>query len=282
MNSTFAENAGEPKLSSCRSLPGIRKQSINKSHRTCLYRGTIRHRRHCPVGHEFRYQLYLVCIDLERIDDLFAVPLICSTNRFSLVQFRRSDYHGNPRLPLDQCIRSLVKQQLNLEVDGPILLLTHLRYFGIAFNPVSFYYCYDRSGERLEAIVAEVSNTPWRQRHCYVIPCKPENRVHRHCCRKDFHVSPFMPMEMFYHWKLTEPKDRLTVHIENHNSTGRVFDATLQLSRREFSPGRLLWSNFRFPLMTLQVLVLIYWQALRLWCKRLPLFSHPRRLQREA
>jgi uncharacterized protein len=244
--------------------------------RSCLYVGTIRHRRVSPKKHDFSYRLFMVLVDLGEIDEVFRVPFVCSTRRFSLVQFRRSDYFGDPSRPLDKCIRELVQERLGVEVRGPIQLLTHLRYFGISFNPVSFYYCFEEDGETLQAIVAEVSNTPWREKHCYVVPCKRGQRNHQHECAKEFHVSPFMQMNMTYRWHLTNPSDRLTAHIENHDSTGRVFDATLQLQRRPLTTSSLVRTIFRFPWMTMQVFLLIYWQALRLWWKKIPFVPHPK------
>ncbi len=246
------------------------------AHRSCLYTGTIRHRRTSPKRHDFSYRLFMVLVELKEVDEVLRVPLVCSTRCFSLAEFRRSDYFGDPSRPLDLCIRELVQDRLGIEVRGPIQLLTHLRYFGFSFNPVSFYYCFEEDGETLQAIVAEVSNTPWRERHCYVVPCERDQRVHQHKCSKEFHVSPFMQMDLTYHWRLTNPSDRLTAHIENHDSTGRIFDATLQLQRRSLTTASLVWTILRFPWMTMQILLLVYWQALRLWCKKIPFVAHPR------
>jgi DUF1365 family protein len=155
-------------------------------------------------------------------------------------------------------------------------LLTHLRYFGYAMNPVSFYYCFDPTGARVETILAEVNNTPWGERHCYVLACPGDSAANTFAFRKAFHVSPFMPMAIDYRWRLTDPGDRLAVHMENLEAGQPVFDATLTLTRRAITGGQLARVLVAYPFMTVQVIAGIYWQALRLWWKGVPYHPHPR------
>jgi len=223
-------------------------------------------------------------------------------------------------------------------------MLTHLRYFGIGFNPVTFYYCFDRDDTRVETIVAEITNTPWKDRHAYVLSCpapapvvggeagwlfestqcalEPAERRYmdvsagqlhtevdcegggeghllysakgplsltlphdgggnksarllRFRFNKSFHVSPFMPMQMEYDWRFSSPSQRLTVHMQNMQDGAKLFDATLDLQRREITGASLASALVAFPFMTAQVVFAIYWQALRLWLKRIPFHSHP-------
>jgi len=250
---------------------------------SCLYRGSIRHRRFAPRGHDFRYRLYLCYLDLGEVPGLFDRYWFWSARRRALAAFRRDDYHGDPAQPLDAAVRDLVAARTGTRPRGPIRLLTHLRYFGYCFNPVSFYYCFDAADTRVETIVAEITNTPWDERHAYVLPVAAAERAGARGWRfefdKEFHVSPFLPMDMRYDWRFTAPGDTLDVHMENSRAGEVEFDATLHL-RREPITGRALSRALGwFPLVTVRVSALIYWQALRLWVKRTPLFTHPDKLR---
>lgn len=245
---------------------------------SCLYTGLVRHRRYRPTPHEFRQRLFMFYLDLAEIDSIFSRPLLLSKSRFSLARFRRADYLGAPQQSLAEAVRQTVRASVGVEFDGPIRLLTHVRYCGLAFNPVSLYYCFHSDGQTLAAIVAEVTNTPWRERHSYVIPWDSERRVVQHRCAKAFHVSPFLPMDVEYHWRLSRPGQHLSVHLEDHDQQGRLFDATLTLDRRPLTSMQLSTQLARFPLITGQVMLGIYWQALRLWLKKMPVYPHPKPL----
>jgi DUF1365 family protein len=159
-------------------------------------------------------------------------------------------------------------------------MLTHLRYFGVGFNPVTFFYCFDADDTRVESIVAEITNTPWNERHAYVLTepmAEVESRVLRYRFAKEFHVSPFMPMSMQYDWRFGTPGRSLAVNMQNYQHGERVFDATLQLSRREIGAGALARALAAFPCITATVLAGIYVQALKLWIKRIPFHAHPSR-----
>lgn len=244
---------------------------------SCLYEGWVRHRRRVPVLHRFRYRMFMACLDLDEIEDPpAALPI--TGDRGVLAVFRRRDHLGPSTQPLRQSVADLVEEQTGHRPAGPIRLLTHLAYFGHRFNPVSFYYCFDEAGARVKFVVAEINNTPWGEQHCYVLSVPAEGRLAstRFGLKKGFHVSPFMPMNQSYRWRFTPPQDRLAVHMVNVDANGQdVFDASLSLRRLPLTKVRLGLALLRFPLMTVQVMAAIYWQAFRLWSKRCPYFPHP-------
>lgn len=251
----------------------------SKPSSSCIYVGTVHHRRYAPVIHAFRYSLFLAFIDLDEVDALFRYPRCFSTTRFSAIRFRRGDYLGDPNRPLVDCVRELVEDKTGEVVKGPIRLLTQLRTFGFVFNPISLYYCFDSDAKNLIAVVADVTNTPWGERHRYVMSLSSNhsNDVAVAECPKKFHVSPFMDMAMQYRWSISQPAEQLTVRIENHDKTGLAFDATLQLNRHELTLKNLLWALLCYPMMAWKVVAAIYWQAFRLWRKKVPFVPHPSR-----
>lgn len=245
---------------------------------SCLYQGVVHHHRFAPVEHAFRYRLFMVFLDLAELDHVFAGRWLWSTRQRALAEFRRSDYPGPAGQPLAESIRDVVERRTGHRPAGPVRLLSNLRYFGYAFNPVSFFYCFGPDGDAPEAVVADVSNTPWGERHLYVLEAAPSGAVD---CRvdKQFHVSPFMPMDLQHRFRMTAPGERLFVRIEDWRDRQRLFTARLAMHRREISGASLAGALLQFPWMTGQVVGAIYWQALRLYLKGAPYFEHPRSLQ---
>lgn len=249
---------------------------------SCLYVGQVRHRRFSPRAHAFRYRLFQLYLDLDELDSVFRQRWLWSTRRPNLAWFRRGDHLGSVEQSLPESVRDLVERETGRRPQGPIRLLTHLRYFGYAMNPVSFYYCFDRDDQYVETIVAEVNNTPWGEQHCYVLDGgvnSGNRRKLRFEIAKQFHVSPFMNLDMQYRWRLTQPADRLLVHIENHRPEGKLFDATLVMDRREINARSQAMVLVRFPLMTAKVVLAIYFEALRLWLKKIPFVQYPKQVE---
>jgi len=246
---------------------------------SAVYEGRVQHRRYAPHPHVFEYAMAQLYLDLDEVDRVFDHRWLWSSRGRNCAEFRRSDYLGDSEVPLAEAVRERVQQATGHRPGGPVRLLTHLRYFGFVFNPVSLYYCYAADGLTLDTVVAEVTNTPWRERHAYVLPvdaARAQGRAWHWQFAKAFHVSPFLPMDRGYDWRFTAPGDDLHVHMQVLRAGQREFDATLSLQRRPLdarSLARVLW---RYPAMTAQVVTAIHWQALRLWLKRTPLHDHPR------
>lgn len=240
---------------------------------SALYEGTVRHRRMAVRAREFRYGIHMAYIDLDELPRLLGGRLASPTP--GIVRFRRSDYFGDPHEDLAASVREEVAELTGSRPSGPVRLLTNLRAFGHCFNPVSFYYCFDPAGERVEAVLADVTNTPWGERHAYALSRKNGDRVLTGRSEKLLHVSPFMGMDHEYDWKVGVPGKRLSVHIESHRAGRRAFDATLNLERRELSRRSLASATARHPMNTLHVLGRIYGQALRLKLRGVPVHPHP-------
>jgi DUF1365 family protein len=248
---------------------------VNQPLHSALYSGSIAHRRFAPRVHAFTYSIGMLYLDLDEQDALFALSPLAGRSRFAAFGFRETDYlpkYTRAGMPLQQAVRECLHEALGRTIDGPIRLLTQPRSWGLAFNPASFYYCFDRD-EQLQAILCEVSNTPWRERYHYVMPVSGSGRQ-QFAVAKGFHVSPFLPRDLEHRMNFSPPEQRLGIHMEDWQGPLRLFDASLSLQRQPLTRGYLHRHLLAFPWMTVKTVVLIYWQALRLLFKRIPLFTH--------
>jgi DUF1365 family protein len=253
---------------------------------SCIYRGTVEHFRRGDVAHRFKYSLFMAYLDLDELPVLLKRCVLLSSSRFAPASFRRSDHTGDVTETLGETIRVLVDEETGSRPQGPIRVLTQLRFWGYYFSPLNLYYCFDEDGKQVEAIVAEVNNTPWGEQHCYVLWSgnrTPSDRdggeIQRYQHKKSFHVSPFMGMDAEYHWRITPPADGLDVRIQSRRAGKPIFDATMNLNRSPITDRSLAAHLIRFPFMTVKLICAIYFEALRLWLKQAPFCPHPRTLR---
>ncbi len=248
---------------------------------SALYEGTVTHTRRDPA-HRFSMRLCMLYVDLDELDEVFASHPLWQVERTGVAVFRRRDHLGDVRRPLAESVRRLVAERAGRRPEGPIRLLTHPRYFGYVFNPLSVYYCFDRAGRRVESLVAEVSNTPWNERHCYVLAREPDDDrptpgEMRFRTPKVFHVSPFQSMDLVHRWRLNEPGHELCLAIGNEKPGGGAspFAASLVMRRREIDVWSLTRALLVHPAMTARVIAGIYWQAWRIRRKGARVHPHP-------
>ncbi len=237
--------------------------------RSAIYEGELVHHRHEP-DHRFVNRVAVPLLDLAEIDEVVAQHPLWSRDRVNAVSFRRRDYLGDPELSLDEAVRTLVADNVGTRPTGPISLLAHVRTWGWLFNPIAFYYCYDPTGTRVEHAIAHVMNTPWKERHAYVL-----GAAGSHVVDKAMHVSPFFGMDRRYRITYADPSDELRLSVALHDDQRQLFSAAQRLHRREISRaalGRVIW---RYPMLTLRVSAGIHAQALRLLRKGATVHRHP-------
>lgn len=257
---------------------------------SAIYRGFVRHRRFTPTKHEFDYPLFMLFLKTDEIPTLLRKFWQLSESPFSWARFKRSDFIGEKSQSIADSVRNKIAELSARPVEdlqGDVFMLCHLRYFGLYFSPLNLYFLKQVTGSSL--MLAEVSNTPWNERHYYLIDldnCQAHDKA--------FHVSPFNPMSQRYQWRVQEPAADQThclVHIESRqnkedDSTAgfeeKVFDATLSLERVELNQSELSRVLRRTPVQTASIVIGIYWQALKLFIKKVPLHAHPNRSGRDS
>lgn len=250
---------------------------------TAIYTGTLRHRRFEPVRHEFAYPLFMAFLDVDRIPEQMQASPFTSYNRFNWASFCERDHFGDPALPLRQRLRTDAAQQGIRLPEGPIFLLTNLRYLGYTFNPISLFYCYSSEGH-IETILAEVHSTFGESHNYWLSPANqlPSTASRMYRCPKRMHVSPFMPMELDYRFVLPPPGEQLIAHMNTLDGERSTFDATLHLRREPWSASSIRRALLQFPWLTAKVIAAIHWQALKLYSKKVPVFTHPSRRPKDT
>ena len=240
-----------------------------------IYQGTIAHTRFSPKSHKFMYKTNMLYLDLDELQDAFVGKLFWSYNKPNLASFYRSDFYGAKKVTIKKSIQSLLLKKINLNLKGKVFLLTTIRYFGLVFNPVSFYYCFDESSN-IQAIVSHITNTPWNEKYAYVHDCRNKSSMSKKFeFDKDFHVSPFMPMNINYSWVFSPPKDFLFISMDSYHKDKLAFNATLKMTKKAWSNFMLNKILFLSLPMSIKSTVLIYFNALILFIKRTRFFPHP-------
>lgn len=253
---------------------------------SAIYEGVVRHRRYEPKPHALRYRMFMLALDLDELDTVFKGfgRLLWSANHFNIACLLRKDHFGDPGKPLKEAVLDKVEQEAGHR-PVRVVMLAHLRTFGYVMNPATFFYCYDKD-DRLSAIAVEIHNTPWNERHVYILSTaegasapgskRPTKTSHRFQFKKAFHVSPFMPMDHDYDWRFSVPGEQLVVSMKNLDRGKRIFDASLVMTAKPITSARLNLMLLKYPLITVKVIVAIYYNALLLWLKRVPFVSHPK------
>lgn len=239
-----------------------------------VFTGTVRHRRFKTRWRDFKYRVFMVLVNLDDVTALFNVGRFWGTGP-ALVQFRREDYLVSNRTLSEEVMWSLEKV-LGIKERGRLLMLSNPRIFGYLINPITVVFCFNKANTGLQAVILEVTNTPWKERVRYVLPCDPEARTQRIQFGKEMHVSPFLPMNMRYEFRCNTPGEKVAVHLRNLESDQCVFDATVALSNQ--GSGQRVKRNvlLSYPWMTLKVFLAIHWQALRIFLQGVPVVAHPK------
>jgi uncharacterized protein len=243
---------------------------------SAIYQGTLMHRRFVPKDHQFIYRLKMILLDLDEIESFLAKSRLWVKERFGLVSFRRMDYLPDDSLTVKEAVLNTVEKETGVRPEGPVFMLSNLRYLGMQFNPASFFYCFGRNGETLTHVLIEVHNTPWNERHRYVLPIQ-ESGKNEIGFKKEFHVSPFNPMDMVYSSRFAFSKKHISTQLENHKNNTLHFKASLNLKREELT-GKAM-SSFARRAWKLPLLIVmgIYWQAFKLFLKRAPYYQYSKR-----
>ena len=245
--------------------------------KSSLYFGEVRHQRKSPKKHAFSYRVFMTHLFLDELGEVFQKRWFWSLDRLNLSSFFRKDYHKPEHHDLADAVRLTMSKQLGYEVKGPVSIITHLRTFGYCFNPVSFYYCWNEEKSKPHALMAEITNTPWHERYakCFRWDKKDQDKS-KHSFAKEFHVSPYMGMNINYDWRFLGPADKLKVDMILRENKEILFTANLNLAKKELNSANMAWALIRFPFLTFRITFGIYWHALLLRLKGCKFYPHPK------
>ena len=247
----------------------------DKKWKSAIYEGQLFHERTRPKKHRFTYSVFMVYCCLDELDELLSLSRFWNRSRWAPACFNRKDFHGNPKLSVEDAVKNTVSEQIGFRPDGDVFVLANFRYFGFIMNPLVTYYCYN-SSDQLVAILAEVTNTPWKESHAYALQVAPLNTetgskdIFSVTFDKAFTVSPFNVTDMKYFWQSNLPDENLSISISAQENNQSVVNAVLSLKRKNMSGDALNSLLFRFPFHTLKVCAGIYWEALKLFAKGVP------------
>lgn len=244
-----------------------------------IYLGNISHRRFSPKKHNFNYSLYMLALDVADVEKAEKGIGLFGFSWYHPLRFFEKDYlRGEPNGLRQRITNKVITLNGHTEIHR-IVMLVQVRCFGIYFSPANFYFCYDKDNTCTQ-MLAEVSNTPWNERHYYLVDLLSDKESTN---KKNFQVSPFLDLNMTYFWQVKPPshdKDQLVIHIENkrinqeNKNLDKIFDASLILKKQLFSQKNLLKVWCQLPAMTVKVVLSIYWQALKLFLKRIPFLGY--------
>ena len=248
--------------------------NINSIIHSCIYQGEVFHQRFSPCEHKFSYKIFFLAIDLDELPQLNNIGRLFKTDRFAPLRFFAADYLQHKNQITRQNVWDKVAELGGQIKNGRILFVGQVRCCGLYFSPINTYYCYDEDCQ-LSYLLAEVSNTPWNERHYYLIDMESEQ-----ISEKAFHVSPFMDLEMKYHWRIKQPSQHLSLSLESriHGlDDDKFFRANIAMTRQAFTNRNLLKNLLAIPVMTLKTVLGIYWQALKLYVKGVPYIAHSKK-----
>ncbi|GMM71961.1 DUF1365 domain-containing protein [Alteromonas gracilis] len=244
---------------------------------SAIYKGKVYHQRFKPTQHKFDYDIYLfwLKLDEEELATLSHKLKYFSAEGKARVRFKREDYLGDPSLSLRQAVLNrMIELNDGTPLSGDVFMLGQLRMWGWYFSPVNFYYLRNTDG-KFTHMLAEVSNTPWNERHHYLVNLDTQDDT-----PKAFHVSPFNPMDMTYKWSISQPSTRLSLAMDCVRSD-KEFSAGINLTKFTLDNANLTQALKRIPSMTIKTVAGIYWHALKLLLKRTPLYTHPEKSQEQ-